>query len=144
LATAGSFAPRAAMRPAPDDRGDALAWLPSADDSPELALLKRRCRDDVRMGFASALAALTARERTLLRQHYVDGLTVDMLAPLYQVHRSTCARWIDAARVKVLRGVRKQLRTRLALDDAELESAVELVRSQLDLSLCRHLASNDA
>jgi RNA polymerase sigma-70 factor (ECF subfamily) len=130
--------------PTSDERSDLLPWLPSAQDSPELALLKHRCRDDVRTGFANALATLTARERTLLRQHYLDGLTVDMLAPLYQVHRSTCARWIDAARVKLLRDVRKHLRARLDLDDAELDSAVDLVRSQLDLSLCRHLASRDA
>jgi hypothetical protein len=37
--------------------------------------------------------------------------------------------------------VRKHLRATLDLDDAELENAVDLVRSQLDLSLCRHLAS---
>jgi RNA polymerase sigma-70 factor (ECF subfamily) len=120
---------------------DLLALLPSANDSQELALLKQRCRDDVRAGFASALAALTPGERTLLRQHYIDGLTVDMLGAFHQVHRSTCARWLEATRLKVLRGVRNHLRAKLGLDDAELESAVALVRSQLDLSLVRHLAA---
>lgn len=127
--------------PTSDDEDDLLALLPSTTDSPELALLKQRCRDGVRTGFASALAALTARERTLLRQHYLDGLTVDLLGPLHQVHRSTCARWLEAARVKILRGVRNHLRTQLGLDDADLESAIAMVRSQLDLSLGRHLAS---
>jgi RNA polymerase sigma-70 factor (ECF subfamily) len=130
---------REAPRRSGDD--DVLDWLPDASDSPELALLKQRCREDLRTGFASALAKLTPRERTLLRQHYVDGLTVDMLAPLHQVHRSTCARWIEAARGKVLRGVRNHLRARLGLDDAELDAAIAMVRSQLDLSLSRHLAS---
>lgn len=120
---------------------DDLECLPDASDSPELVLLKQRCRDDLRTGFASALAQLNPRERTLLRQHYVDGLTVDMLAPLHQVHRSTCARWIEAARGKVLRGVRNHLRARLGLDDAELDAAIAMVRSQLDLSLSRRLAS---
>jgi hypothetical protein len=82
-----------------------------------------------------------SRERTLLRQHYVDGLGIDRLAPLHQVHRSTCARWIESARGKALRGVRNHLRARLGLDDAELEAAIAMVRSQLDLSLSRHLAS---
>lgn len=68
---------------------------------------------------------------------------MDVLGPLHQVHRSTCARWIEAARAKVLRGVRSHLRARLGLDDAELDSAIAMVRSQLDLSLSRHLASHD-
>jgi RNA polymerase sigma-70 factor (ECF subfamily) len=128
---------------APASIGDdeIIALLPSPNDSPELTLLKQRYRDDVRGGFACALAALTPRERTLLRQHYVDGLTVDMLGPLHQVHRSTCARWLEAARVKILRGVRNHLRAKRGLNDAELESAIAMVRSQLDLSLGRHLAS---
>jgi len=120
---------------------DVVDWLPDAGDSPELALLKQRCREDLRAGFAAALAQLTPRERTLLRQHYVDGLSIDLLAPLHQVHRSTCARWIESARGKVLRGVRNHLRARLGLDGAELDAAIAMVRSQLDLSLSRHLAS---
>jgi RNA polymerase sigma-70 factor (ECF subfamily) len=127
----------------PVEDSDVLAWLPDASDSPELALLKQRCSDDLRVGFANALAALTRRERTLLRQHYIDGLTVDLLGPFYQVHRSTCARWIDAARTKVLRGVRNHLRVTLGLDGTELDRAIALVRSQLDLSLSRHLASQE-
>lgn len=120
---------------------DILPWIPGVDDSPEVALIKQRCRGELRTAFAAALARLAPRERTLLRQHYLDGLTVDLLAPLHRVHRSTCARWIEAARVKILRGVRHHLRTVLALDGEQLDHAVALVRSQLDLSLCRHLAS---
>jgi len=130
--------------PPSDDQSELLAWLPDANDSPELRLLKQRCRSDLRAAFATALASLSARERTLMRQHYLDGLTVDMLGPLHQVHRSTCARWIEAARVKVLRGIRSHLRASLGLDDRDLDSAVALVRSQLDLSLSRHLASHDS
>jgi RNA polymerase sigma-70 factor (ECF subfamily) len=130
--------------PPADDATELLAWIPGANDSPELALVKQRCRDDLRAAFGSALAALRPRERTLLRQHYVDGLTVDMLGPLHRVHRSTCARWIEAARAKILREVRSHLRAKLALDERDLESVLELVRSQLDLSLPHHLASRDS
>lgn len=55
--------------PPRSDDGELLAHLPDANDSPELALLKQRCREDLRTGFAAAVAALTPRERTLLRQH---------------------------------------------------------------------------
>jgi RNA polymerase sigma-70 factor, ECF subfamily len=125
----------------PDNQDEIIALLPDAGDSPELAQLKKRCRSELRTIFASALAALTPRERTLLRQHYVDGLTVDVLGQLHQVHRSTCARWLEAARIKILRTARSHLRTTLGLDATALDSAIALVRSQLDLSLSRHLMS---
>jgi len=130
--------------PPASDQTDLLGWIADANDSPQLQMIKQRCRGDLRAAFANALATLSARERTLLRQHYVDGLTIDVLGSLHEVHRSTCARWIEAARIKVVRGVRGHLRTTLGLDDRDLESAVALVRSQLDLSLSHHLASRDA
>ena len=87
------------------------------------------------------MAALTPHERTLLRQHYVDGLTIDVLGQLYQVNRSTCARWIERARVRILRALRGYMRTELGLDREDLDSAIALVQSQLDLSLSRRLLS---
>lgn len=126
--------------PGPDDATEFLGLLPAPDDTAELALLKHEYRTELRAAFSAGFAALSPRERALLRQHYLDGLTVDLLAPLHQVHRSTCARWLDTARVKVLREVRHYLRRVLGFDDHDLERAVELVKSQLDLSLRRHLA----
>jgi RNA polymerase sigma-70 factor, ECF subfamily len=125
----------------PQAADEALMLVASPDDSPELRVLKDRCRGDLRAAFAAALGELSPRERTLLRQHYLDGLTVAALGKLHRVHGSTCARWIDAARDHVLRGVRHHLQAALALVPADLDSALALVRSQLDLSLARHLAS---
>jgi len=129
--------------PPHDDHDDFLALVPDDTDSAELALLKQRCLHVVRAGFTSALASLSPRQRTLLRQRYVDGLGIDTLCQLHRVHRATCARWIDAARVKVVRGVRRHLRVTLGLERDELDTALALVRSQLDLSLSRQLASRD-
>jgi RNA polymerase sigma-70 factor, ECF subfamily len=128
--------------PGADDPGELMALVPDARGSAELELLKHRYRNDVRAAFAAAFAALSSRERTLLRQHYLDGLTVDSLAPLHQAHRSTCARWIEVARVKIFHDVRRRLRGALGLDEGELERVVELVQSQLDLSLSRNLAAS--
>ena len=50
-------------------------------------------------------------------------------------------RWIASARDEILSGLRKRLRAALGLEHGEIESAVALVRSQLDLSLSRHLRS---
>jgi RNA polymerase sigma-70 factor (ECF subfamily) len=125
--------------PNADDPGELMALLPDSGDSAELKLLKQRYRADLRRAFAEAFAALAPRDRTLLRQHYLDGLTVDQLAPLHRVHRATCARWVEGARTKVLRDVRRRLHASLGLDERELDRAVDLVRSQLDLSLSRNL-----
>jgi RNA polymerase sigma-70 factor (ECF subfamily) len=128
--------------PGRDDASQIMALMPDPDDSAELKLLKQQYREELRKAFSAAFAALSPHERTLLRQHYLDGLTVDLLAPVHQVHRSTCARWIEAARVKVLRDIRQQLRRVLGVDDRELDRAVALVQSQLDLSLRRNLAGS--
>jgi RNA polymerase sigma-70 factor (ECF subfamily) len=127
--------------PPATNQDEIMGSIPDGHDSPELALFKKCSRSDLRTSFASAVAALTPHERTLLRQHYVDGLTIDVLGQLYQVNRSTCARWIERARVRILRALRGYMRTELGLDREDLDSAIALVQSQLDLSLSRQLLS---
>jgi len=129
--------------PAPQDE-DALALLPAAEDTPALRLLKDRCRGEVRRAFEEALAALTPRGRNLLRQQYLDGLTIDDLARLYGVHRATAARWVESARTALFQGIRRHFRNTLGLGAAELDSVVGLVQSRLDLSLSRLLAAPSA
>jgi RNA polymerase sigma-70 factor (ECF subfamily) len=67
------------------------------------------------------------------------GLSIDALGALHGVHRATCARWIASARHDILAALRKRLRGGLGLDHRDIESAIALVRSRLDLSLSRHL-----
>ncbi|MEJ7598887.1 MAG: hypothetical protein WKG01_13345 [Kofleriaceae bacterium] len=124
----------------PAGADDPLELIPDTNDTPAMRVLKDRCRGDLRAAFAVALGELEPRERTLLRQHYLDGLGIDALAPLHRVHRATCARWIETAREKILRRVKSHLRDALDLPSTELDSAIVLVQSQLDLSLSRHLA----
>jgi RNA polymerase sigma-70 factor (ECF subfamily) len=91
--------------------------------------------------FAAAVAALSPRERTLLRQHLLDGLTVDALAPLYRVHRATAARWLAAVREKVLQATRAELAVRAGLRGEALTGLLSAIRSRLDLSLSRVLGT---
>lgn len=125
-----------------EDRGsDPFAdLLAGGDDSPELLLIKARCRGEIRAAFGAALAKLGDRERTLLRQHYLDGLSVDVLGRLHRVHRATAARWLTSARADLLRGMRRHFQTTLGMDRRDLDSAIGLVQSHLDLSMSRLLA----
>jgi RNA polymerase sigma-70 factor, ECF subfamily len=118
-----------------DTGPDELDRLTASVHDPELAMLRERYRDQVRTALAEALAGLSERQRNVLRQYYIDGLTIDQLAALYHVDRATTARWVIGARTAVLDGTRDRLRSLLGVTSDEVESILRLVRSQLDLSL---------
>lgn len=114
---------------------DELAELPAAVGDPELELLRARYREEVKRAFAAALAELGERERTVLRQYHLDGLTIDQLAALHQVNRATTARWVAAARKELVARTRDQLVGRFGIAPTEVDSIIRLVRSQLDVSV---------
>nr|HEX4318247.1 sigma-70 family RNA polymerase sigma factor [Kofleriaceae bacterium] len=106
-----------------------------AGDTPELAHLKQKYRDEFRVAFAEAVAALPHRDRLVLRQSVLDGLGIDALAAQHGVHRATAARWLAAARDAVVTGTRAAFGARLRVAPDELESVLRLIHSQLDVSL---------
>jgi RNA polymerase sigma-70 factor, ECF subfamily len=118
---------------------EALAEL--ADDisgppgDPLAELYKERYRDAFREAFRNAVAELSPRERTLLRLHGIDGLTIDQLGALYGVHRATAARWLDRAREAVFAATRREMMRRLDVDRWEAESVLRFIQSRLDVSL---------
>jgi len=125
--------------------GDAWAEvlaLPETGDI-EVEYLKQRYRQDFAAGFTDACAKLPARDRTILRMHFVDGLNIDQIGQIYGVHRATIARWIAKSRVALLEGTRTYLVTHLALQPAEFSSFDRLIRSQLDVSLGGLFGSDD-
>jgi RNA polymerase sigma-70 factor (ECF subfamily) len=105
-----------------------------ADDL-ELSLLKATYRQEFKSAFATALAQLGDRERTLLRQQLLDGLNIDELGALYRVHRATAARWLEQARQRLVDETLATMRARLRVRPQELDSIMRLIRSQLDMSL---------
>jgi RNA polymerase sigma-70 factor (ECF subfamily) len=137
--TALSLRRDAARRDGRRDDDFLIAELP-ADGHPELDHLRERYRPAFRAAVVAALGALSVRERTLLRLHVLDGLTVDEIGAIYGVHRATAARWIARARASLFDDTRRRLEDELGLATAELESLVRLVQSQIDLSLPRLLA----
>lgn len=112
----------------------------AAAGDPELAYVKEHYKVPFKEALRAAMAALTSEERNLLRLHFVDQLSIDRLAEIFHIHRATAARWLQQARAKVIKQVHKEFRTRLRLDATELQSLLEALRSQLDLSLRSWLA----
>lgn len=112
-----------------------LSELPGGELDPELEHLKQLYRAEFKAAFPEALATLDADERTLLRQRYVDGLTIDQLDSVYGQHRSTVARRLAKAETSLMRAVRERLMGKLKINQRELSSLVRLIRSQIEVSL---------
>jgi RNA polymerase sigma-70 factor, ECF subfamily len=116
---------------------DALAAMPAVADDAQLAPWKAQYAAAFRKAFAETIATLGERERTLLRQHHLDRLSIDALASLHKVHRATAARWVASARETLLAGIRQRMIQLLAISGSELDSALRMARSQLDVSIHR-------
>jgi RNA polymerase sigma-70 factor, ECF subfamily len=118
---------------------DELAHRVGAEDDPEVGYLKHLYRREFKQALHAAVDTLDDHERLLLRQHALDGLSVDQLARLHGVHRATAARWVGAVRDTVLARTHRELIRRLGLSRGELASIMRLIQSQLDVSLPRIL-----
>jgi RNA polymerase sigma-70 factor (ECF subfamily) len=109
-----------------------------------LELIKAEYRDAVKRALLRAVDQLERGDRHLLRQHLVEALTIDQLAAVLGIHRSTVARRIANAKDRLAEATRMHLRAELALDEAELAQLVELVASKLELSMRTLLQSRPA
>jgi RNA polymerase sigma-70 factor (ECF subfamily) len=100
---------------------------------PELVAMRGAYGPAFTRAVAASFAALITSERNLLRQYFLDGLSIDILAELYQIHRATAARRVAAARERLVGGVRTQLVRELALSEGSIDRIITL--SNLDESL---------
>jgi RNA polymerase sigma-70 factor (ECF subfamily) len=102
------------------------------NDDPELGFLKQADQAIFRRAFGEALSTLPVQRQLYLRQHHIDGLSMDELATLHRVPRSSVARWIAEAREQILRETKKRLRKDAGLSDSECQSVLRQVQSRFD------------
>jgi RNA polymerase sigma-70 factor (ECF subfamily) len=115
---------------------DALvARLVAVEPNAEVALIRARHGAELATALRAAVAALPPRERSLLKLHVLDGLTIDDLCGFYDVHRATVARWIVKLKQQLFDEATQQLKQRLAIDTSEVESLCRALGSQIDVSL---------
>ena len=124
-----------ARDPAAAGGEDPLARLAAPVLDPEIGHIRARYKKELAAALAEAAAELSVRERNLLRQHYIDGLTLPALADLYRVHRVTLARRIRVAREKLAGHTRRLLLARFGIGQAELRSIMAVFETRLDLSI---------
>lgn len=127
-----------AERPTAGD--DALFDAVAHGIVPAQSLMKDVYRKSFKQAFEDALAALSIHDRLLLRQHFLDGLSIDRMAALHDVHRATAARWIAKLVEKLLEDTRARLQVALNVDRDELDSVLRLIQSCLDASIGRALS----
>ncbi len=107
----------------------------------ELSLIKAQYRAAFVTGFTEAVGKLERRDRNVLRLHLLGGVTLEQLAQMYGVHRATVVRWLAAAREALYSATRERVAAELHAPSEELDEMFALVRSRVELSVERLLAS---
>jgi RNA polymerase sigma-70 factor (ECF subfamily) len=113
----------------------------AAPGNVELSLIKAQYREAFVAGFTASVAKLDRRDRNLLRLHLLGGVTLEQLAQMYGVHRATVVRWLAAARSALFDATREHVASKLGAPPDELDEMFDLVRSRVELSVERLLAS---
>jgi RNA polymerase sigma-70 factor, ECF subfamily len=127
------------------DRGDAevVDKLVSSGGDAELLVAKLQHKDALSAALEESFTGLAAREKTLLRMHFLEQMTIDEMGVVFRVHRATVARWLVGIRHRILR----QLCTKMSMDldtsASEINSLIRLVRSDIELSVRRLLEPGD-
>lgn len=98
---------------------------------PEARALQDEFRDVFAEATASALASLPAVDRRALRQHYCDGLSIDVLAQAWGVHRATAARRLGRVRTALRSRVLDRLGAHFGTSNSSAARWVQRAQSQL-------------
>jgi RNA polymerase sigma-70 factor (ECF subfamily) len=105
----------------------------------ELAHMRSLFDKEVREAMPEAFATLSVHERLLVRQRYLDDLSLEQLSALHDVHLATIKRRLAATREKLTRALRDRLMRRLDVSPNELTSILRLVESRFHITVRRLL-----
>jgi len=123
-------------RRGPEPLPEASLWEPAAPTADRtLELLRGKYATEFGTALRAAFASLEPGERNVLRMHFLEGLSLNQIAAMYQVNKSTISRRMAKARETLLERTRSQLERALALPSTELDSLLEQLGPRLDLSL---------
>jgi RNA polymerase sigma-70 factor (ECF subfamily) len=115
--------------------------LEGVDFGPEVQLLRAAYRESFQEAISGALTSLPAKDRNLLRRHFVECMTLEEIAGPYGVHPATIARRLMALREQIAGAVRDHLAVRHRSEGGAtaLESMARAIRSEVHVSLARLL-----
>jgi RNA polymerase sigma-70 factor (ECF subfamily) len=104
------------------------------EKDPQLSHIRRVYLKEFKAAFAQAMVALSVQDRNLIRLYYLDGLGIEQIAKLFQLHHSSISRRLARTRNQLLTATRQQLRRELRVADCELDSIMRALGSRLSLS----------
>ncbi|HWO14171.1 MAG TPA: sigma-70 family RNA polymerase sigma factor [Polyangiaceae bacterium] len=123
------------VKPAQQPAEAVLAEQVAAGADAELDWARAEHAEAFRAALQTALKTLSARDRLLLRLHFVDGVSVTRIAASYGVSQSTVSRWLARAREHVRDEALRTLQASGHLNRAEFESLARVLQSRLELSI---------
>ncbi len=130
---------RSERRHVPDVDASAIAELVDRELGIDLQAAQSEQRALVKAALQHAIEQLPANERGLLRMSVSEGASIDYIAALHDVHRSTAARWLVRIRARIAESTLAILREQTSSTDTQLESLLRGLDSRLELSLSRVL-----
>jgi RNA polymerase sigma-70 factor, ECF subfamily len=81
------------------------------------------------------LSSLPPRDKTVLRLHLIEGISIEKVAQRYGVNRVTVARWVWNASEVILAGLRRRFKEDHGIVPQDFDSLVTVMRSQLSIDL---------
>ncbi len=120
-----------------------LSDLPVSEADPLSALVAQRYHRELKAAFQAAVAGLPRKERTLLKLHHLEGVSLDSLGAIYHADRATVARWLARSRRAIIGETRRQLVEQHRINDSDVDSLIRGVQSGLDFSLRRILGKSE-
>jgi RNA polymerase sigma-70 factor (ECF subfamily) len=119
--------------------GADAAQLATAVPDPELSYLKSRHATELRQALEATLAALAPREATILRLHFLQGMSTEAIGKVYGAAERTARRWIAETRAKILEQTRERLGDILDVPTGEVDTLMRLLRDDVGPSILRVL-----
>lgn len=101
----------------------------------ELPQLKREYREAFRRAFREALGTLAPRDKNLLRYRYADGLNLEHIGAIFNVHLSTIHRWLEKLQLKLLQETHRVLADELRVPAGECSTIIRMIESDFDMTL---------
>jgi RNA polymerase sigma-70 factor (ECF subfamily) len=119
---------------------EALADAIADHTSPELGALLDQHRTLIKAALSDALASLDPESRTLLRLSLLHELSIDELAAMHHIHRSTVARRLAKIRDNLRAVMHEHLMLALGRSSPDVDSMLRVANSGLEISFERLLA----
>jgi RNA polymerase sigma-70 factor (ECF subfamily) len=101
---------------------------------PELEYMRSLYGEQLVAAVREAWAALAAHERYILSLRIFDGMEIDDVAQIYDIHRATAGRRTAAARASLISLTRASLKKRLSVGDTTLDSILRIITTSVQLA----------